>query len=164
MVRKIACLIIVGMILVVVSGAVADSDKEKVAESVALKWLNVVDDGRYADSWSETAIFFRNAVTKEQWEQSLQTVREPLGKLISRKTKSKTYKTSLPSAPDGQYVIIQFQTSFENKKAAIETVTPMLDKDGNYVVPKGIVHKTIAPNKTIVLMIETAGIIPTGDA
>jgi mannose-6-phosphate isomerase-like protein (cupin superfamily) len=33
-----------------------------------------------------------------------------------------------------------------------------------YVVPKGIVHKTRAPKKTVVLMIETAGIIPTGDA
>jgi mannose-6-phosphate isomerase-like protein (cupin superfamily) len=33
-----------------------------------------------------------------------------------------------------------------------------------YVVPKGIVHKTRAPNKTVVLMIETAGIVPTGDA
>ncbi len=32
-----------------------------------------------------------------------------------------------------------------------------------YVVPKGIVHKTRAPIKTVVLMIETAGIIPTGD-
>ena len=32
-----------------------------------------------------------------------------------------------------------------------------------YVVPKGVVHKTRAPNKTIVLMIETAGIVPTGD-
>ena len=32
-----------------------------------------------------------------------------------------------------------------------------------YVVPKGIVHKTRAPEKTVVLMIETAGIIPTGD-
>jgi mannose-6-phosphate isomerase-like protein (cupin superfamily) len=32
-----------------------------------------------------------------------------------------------------------------------------------YVVPKGIVHKTRAPEKTIVLMIETAGIVPTGD-
>ena len=32
-----------------------------------------------------------------------------------------------------------------------------------YVVPKGVVHKTRAPDKTIVLMIETAGIIPTGD-
>jgi mannose-6-phosphate isomerase-like protein (cupin superfamily) len=33
-----------------------------------------------------------------------------------------------------------------------------------YVVPKGVVHKTGAPEKTVVLMIETAGIIPTGDA
>lgn len=33
-----------------------------------------------------------------------------------------------------------------------------------YVVPKGIVHKTRAPNKTVVLMVETAGIVPTGDA
>src|ERR1044071_4976749 len=32
-----------------------------------------------------------------------------------------------------------------------------------YVVPKGVVHKTRAPIKSIVLMIETAGIIPTGD-
>ena len=33
-----------------------------------------------------------------------------------------------------------------------------------YVVPKGVVHKTRAPEKTVVLMVETAGIIPTGDA
>ena len=33
-----------------------------------------------------------------------------------------------------------------------------------YVVPKGVVHKTRAPVKTVVLMIETAAIIPTGDA
>jgi mannose-6-phosphate isomerase-like protein (cupin superfamily) len=33
-----------------------------------------------------------------------------------------------------------------------------------YVVPKGIVHRTRAPERTVVLMVETAGIIPTGDA
>ena len=33
-----------------------------------------------------------------------------------------------------------------------------------YVVPKGVLHKTRAPDKTIVLMIETAGIKPIGDA
>ena len=32
------------------------------------------------------------------------------------------------------------------------------------VVPKEVVHKTRAPGKTVVLMIETAGIVPTGDA
>lgn len=33
-----------------------------------------------------------------------------------------------------------------------------------YVVPKGMVHRTRAPEKTVILMIETAGIVPTGDA
>ena len=32
-----------------------------------------------------------------------------------------------------------------------------------FVVPKGVVHKTRAPEKTVVLMIETAAIVPTGD-
>jgi len=73
-------------------------------------------------------------VKQEQWEQSLQTVRKPLGKSISRQVKTKTYKTSLPGAPDGEYVVIQFETSFENKKSAIETVTPMMDKDGMWRV------------------------------
>lgn len=43
-----------------------------------------------------------------------------------------------------------------------ETIT--LKQHQGYVVPKGVVHKTRAPEKTVVLMIETAGIIPTGDA
>lgn len=30
--------------------------------------------------------------------------------------------------------MIQFKTVFENKKAAIETVTPKLDSDGNWRV------------------------------
>jgi mannose-6-phosphate isomerase-like protein (cupin superfamily) len=33
-----------------------------------------------------------------------------------------------------------------------------------YVVPKGVMHRTRAPEKTVMLMIETAGIVPAGDA
>jgi hypothetical protein len=32
-----------------------------------------------------------------------------------------------------------------------------------FVVPKGVTHRTRAPQKTIILMVESAGIIPTGD-
>ncbi len=39
-----------------------------------------------------------------------------------------------------------------------------LNPQQGYVVPKGIVHRTRALEKTIILMIETAGIVPTGDA
>jgi mannose-6-phosphate isomerase-like protein (cupin superfamily) len=38
-----------------------------------------------------------------------------------------------------------------------------LKRHQGYVIPKGVVHKTRAPGKTVVLMIETMGIIPTGD-
>jgi len=112
----------------------AESEKEKAAVSAAKKWLSMVDEGKYAESWKEAAEYFKNSVKQKQWEQSLQAVRKPLGKVVSRKVKSKTYMTSLPGAPDGEYVVIQFDTSFENKKKTVETVTPMMDKDGKWRV------------------------------
>jgi mannose-6-phosphate isomerase-like protein (cupin superfamily) len=33
-----------------------------------------------------------------------------------------------------------------------------------YVVPKGVIHRTRAPQRAIILMVETAAIVPTGDA
>ena len=33
-----------------------------------------------------------------------------------------------------------------------------------FVVPKGVMHRPRAPQKTVILMVETAGIVPTGDA
>ena len=32
-----------------------------------------------------------------------------------------------------------------------------------FVVPKGVVHRTRAPERSVVLMVEGAGIVPTGD-
>ena len=40
--------------------------------------------------------------------------------------------TELPGAPDGHYVLLQFETVFANKKSTIETVTFMLEKDGKW--------------------------------
>jgi len=134
MIYKIAYIVLLGVLLVSVSIVNADSAMEKAAISEALKWLNEVDEGKYEESWNDAAEYFKKAVKKEQWVQCLQAVRKPLGNLVSRELKNSTYRTSLPGAPDGQYVVILFQTSFENKKSAIETVTPMMDKDGNWRV------------------------------
>jgi hypothetical protein len=112
----------------------SETAPEKAAEESATMWLGLVDAGDYAASWAEAAQFFKNAVSKEQWSQELKAVRAPLGKIKSRKLKSATYKTSLPGAPDGQYVVIQYDSSFEHKQSAVETVTPMMDKDGQWRV------------------------------
>ena len=111
-----------------------EPDKAKAALSSAEAWLSLVDEGKYSDSWNEAAGYFKGAIKEERWQETLQAVRKPLGKVISREVKSKSYQTSLPGAPDGEYVVIQFETSFENKKSAVETVTPMTDKDGKWRV------------------------------
>jgi opacity protein-like surface antigen len=132
MVHKI--LLVVVLLILAVPAVAANIEKEKAAVVSAEKWLGMVDTGKYAESWQEAAEFFRTAVNQEQWKQSLQGVRKPLGKLVTRKLKTRTYATSLPGAPDGEYVVIEFETSFEHKRSAIETVTPMMDKDGKWRV------------------------------
>jgi Protein of unknown function (DUF4019) len=107
--------------------------EEKAATEAALAWLALVDEGSYKESWEQSAAPFKNSITPEKWTDMVKPVRAPLGKVESREVRNRDYMTELPGAPKGEYVIIQFKTQFENKKDAIETVTPMLE-DGKWKV------------------------------
>ncbi len=115
-------------------GPAGNPQAETAAVAAAESWLSLVDSGQYAESWEQAAQLFRGAVQKEQWVRTMEAVRAPLGKNTSREVESTDYRTTVPGAPDGEYVVIQFRASFENKKSAIETITPMLDKDGRWRV------------------------------
>ena len=45
----------------------------------------------------------------------------------------------------------------------LEDRTVALSPRQGFVVPKGVVHRTRAPQKCVILMIENSGIVPTGD-
>ena len=109
-------------------------DAEKAAESSARSWLALVDGGKYGESWDAAAALFKGATSRAQWEAALEKVRRPLGKVVSRKLRGAQYATELPNAPKGEYVVIQYDTAFENKAGAVETITPMKDKDGSWRV------------------------------
>ena len=109
-------------------------EAKRKAIDTAQVWLELVDNEKYKESWEEAAEYFKSAISKEKWQETIGAVRKPLGKNISRKLKSQRYTTSLPGVPDGEYVVIQYKTSFENKKLVIETITPMLDKDNSWRV------------------------------
>jgi hypothetical protein len=110
------------------------ADPDQPAIDAANAWLALVDAGKYGDSWTSAAALFKNAVTKEQWTAQARAAREPLGALVSRKVSTRTAATSLPGAPDGKYVVIQYESVFANKNRAVETVTPMLEPDGTWHV------------------------------
>jgi len=121
----------------ILSGSIglAHADGETTQGVTAAKaWLELVDSKRYKESWIDAAPFFKERVPEKDWVKMVSLARAPFGDVKSRELKNATYATSLPGAPDGAYVVIQFKTSFANKADAIETITPMKDAKGDWRV------------------------------
>jgi hypothetical protein len=107
-------------------------EKEKAATNAATEWLALIDSGQYGESWFQASSDFRGAASKEQWIHALDTVRAPLGKLVSRQLKSATYTTKLPNAPPGEYVVIQYETGYEKAAGMVEMLVMMQEKNGSW--------------------------------
>ncbi len=107
---------------------------EQAAVDAAEKWLALIDNDKTSESWNQSASLFKAAVSLEQWKASLESAQVPIGKAVSRELKSKQYAEELPGAPDGEYVVIEYETSFEKKRNGTETITPMKDTDGEWRV------------------------------
>ena len=127
--KKTRTTVMISFLALATSVVLAQSpQKTEDAKKAANDWLALVDTSKYADSWQSAAPLFKSHVSQNQWESMIRAAREPLGEVLSRDLKSAEYTTSLPGAPDGEYVVIQYNTVFEHKKAALETVIPMLDE------------------------------------
>ena len=97
------------------------------AVSSAQSWVALVDAGKYADSWTQASAFFQSHVPQQSWEQQVKVAREPFGEMVSRKVAQVTLKRTLPGAPDGEYAVMVFNSSFRHKAAAAETITVMAE-------------------------------------
>lgn len=112
----------------------AEADAVAAARAAAEAWLAALDAADYGATWDAAAALFRNAVPRAGWEQAARATRGPLGALQQRQLAGAQFTRTLPGAPDGEYVVIQYRTRFEHKAAAVETVTPMRDADGAWRV------------------------------
>ncbi len=109
-------------------------EPDAAARAAVESWLALVDGQQYAESWQTAGTFFKHAVTEQKWDEAAKAARVPLGSLTSRTMKSATFTRTLPGAPDGNYVVFQFETTFEHKAAALETVTAVHEADGKWRV------------------------------
>jgi len=101
--------------------ATEKDDDEVVAES--RKWLGLIDDGKAGLAWDGADASLRASVTRAKWIDGIRELRKPYGAVKARKTTQIARAHSLPGAPDGDYVIVQFDTEFANGKHASELVT-----------------------------------------
>ncbi|WP_347564643.1 DUF4019 domain-containing protein [Alteromonas sp. 5E99-2] len=79
--------------------------------------------------------FFQSQLSQSKWDTALKGVRTPLGKVNLRAELGVKEYAELSGAPVGEYLVIQFQTDFQNKKSATETL--MLSKSSGKWLPVG---------------------------
>jgi hypothetical protein len=116
------------------ANAPAPNPAEQQARLRARDWLALVDQGQYTANWDAAAPLFQASTTKQQWEGAVQGARGPLGGLGKRDLRAAEFKTSLPGAPAGQYVVVYYDSAFAKKAAAREIVTLMLGADDTWKV------------------------------
>jgi hypothetical protein len=97
--------------------------KEAAAASAAADWLKLIDGAEYGKAWDECAPMFRERVSRQQWIDGVPKNRAEFGAFKSRTMTGTAYRTSIPGAPDGEYVMVRFASVFEKNAAAEEVVT-----------------------------------------
>ena len=117
----------------------ADGEKEKLENaskaiiSVEI-WLGLLDQNQYDSCYETASEYMKNASSKAGFIQNIKEVFSPLGKRISRELVSISFHKQLPDAPEGNYILLQYVTRFENKNQAVETITAMLEKEGSWKI------------------------------
>lgn len=122
------------MVLFAGTARAADTDREKVCVLEAEKWLALVDSGRFMDSWDASAPALKARINRQNWVQKLHAEREPKGACMTRRFTSAALRDYPPGSDKDERLIIRFNTSFQNKKYAVERVALSHDKDGEWRV------------------------------
>lgn len=109
--------------------AETSSDDQAILDNAA-KWLAIMDAGQYAQAYEA----FPQRITSGGLEQNfvgfMRSRRLPLGNVLSRKVVKVSRQSKLRGAPDGDYSVIEYETSFEHKAGAVESLT--LTRENGY--------------------------------
>jgi hypothetical protein len=125
---KIRALVCAGIVAAVFAAPARAADKtEDLAQVAGESWLKLTDAGDGGAAWEQGSKLLKAQFTKEAWTQLGGSALASLGRVVSRKL---TSRQQPEGAPDGKYMTIQYETAFQKKTSAVETVTLTLDPDG----------------------------------
>ena len=110
---------------ILLSGCASRTEKranENDARAAGLSWLQLLDDGDYAEAFEFEAQDFRMYRTQAQFVRLMQARRAPFGKTIDRKFIGAAHVEKFVGAPEGNYESVLFKTNFEHKNPTAERV------------------------------------------
>ncbi len=111
---------------------------------VKYKPLEIIDAGRLADACPE-----------KWWNQTLCRVNDCVARLGVFEGEFHWHKHD---REDELFYVVEGKLSVDLEGRTVE-----LEPRQGFLVPRGVLHRTRAPRRTVVLMVEAATVAPTGD-
>lgn len=102
-----------------------DAQKTAEATAEALAFLQLVDAGKYAESWQSAASLMRERVPQAEWIATLSKAQALSGPLVERVKKNASYSKTAQDSPEGEYILLTFEAKFQRAEEVAEYVTVM---------------------------------------
>ena len=96
--------------------------------TAAYKWLAVIDEGRYYQSWQYAGELFKSRIEASQWDQVLKGTRSKLGALQNRTLSGYGKRQQFSNLPEGDYLVLKFSSQFET--AALSEILVLTNERG----------------------------------
>lgn len=113
---------------------------EAAVREAAESWLALVDAGQGPASWKQASSAFRNGMSREAWTKRMRSIRSQLGQLEDRSPVSARFARQLPGSPQGEYVVLLYESRFTGYRVATERLILRRAEDGSWGVAGYFVH------------------------
>lgn len=90
------------------------ADQTEEAREAADAWLALFDANDIEATYDTAAEAFKTQVELQDWEAQAAQVKQAVGELDGRTYMETTYADELPQAPEGDYMIVQYETQYAN--------------------------------------------------
>ena len=136
--RDIRILLLLSLLIGACTAAVLAP--QDAAEATAEHFLSSIDQADYEASWIDTSAVLRENVSRNDWVAHLRSTRDSLGPVSHRESVSVEFLDSLEDAPDGEYAILTYASSFADKREAMEVVALSLEATSTWKVVGYYIH------------------------
>jgi hypothetical protein len=127
---SLTAITVTALLAVAATSRMADAATEEPTSS-AWQWLELLDHGKYSESWAEGSSLFRSRITERSWESKIEIFHDAVGAIVWRDVVGVSTEADPPGLPRGQYTVVHYKSKFSGKADAKaeyqETVTLMLE-------------------------------------
>ncbi|GAA0537290.1 hypothetical protein FHS83_003429 [Rhizomicrobium palustre] len=105
--------------------------------SSAWQWLELIDHGKYSESWAEGSALFRARITERSWESKIQIFHDAVGSIVWRDVLGVSSVADPKGLPKGLYQVVHYKSKFTDargKKSEYEETVTLILENGLYRV------------------------------